>query len=300
MTKEPLVSVLVITYHSADYVAQTLDSIAAQTYAPIELVVSDDGSKDDTVAVVRGWIDAHKDRFQNCVVRAGGENVGIPKNINAGIRLCTGKYIKLIAGDDLLLENCVADNVAGCLERNIPYLFTWLVKFTDTPGGRKQWEVPVDEGFFAASAEEQYTMLLRKNHVYGPLFFCEKAFIEEMGLYDERYRMLEDYPMWLKMTKSGRRLYFQNIPTVAYRVSETSISNGSGQRVVNVNYFKCYRIFFYDQIFPSLIRRLSFGKLLMHWRDFAYRWIIIWLGNDRSRKSVRFVEFFHQRKYLRR
>lgn len=297
---EPLVSVLVITYHSADFVKETLDSIAAQTYGPIELVVSDDGSKDDTVAVVRSWIAEHGSRFQNCVVRAGEKNVGIPKNINAGIRLCTGKYIKLIAGDDLLLENCVADNVAGCVEQNVPYLFTWLVKFTDTAEGRKQWQVPANEVFFAASAGEQYTMLLRKNHVYGPLFFCEKAFLEEMGLYDERYRMLEDYPMWLKMTKAGHKLYFKNIPTVAYRISETSVSNGSGARVVNVNYFKCYRTFFYDQIFPELIRRLSLGKLLMHWRDFAYRWILIGLGNDRGKKSVRFVEYFHQRKYLRR
>ena len=154
--------------------------------------------------------------------------------------------------------------------------------------------------FFAASAAEQYDMLLRKNHVFGPLFFCEKAFIEEMGLYDERYRMLEDYPMWLKMTSSGHRLHFKNIPTVAYRISETSVSNGSGQRVVNVNYFKCYRTFFYDQIFPSLVRRFQPVKLLMHWRDFVYRWIIIWLGNDRSKRRVRFVEYFHQRKYLYR
>ena len=143
-------------------------------------------------------------------------------------------------------------------------------------------------------------MLLRKNWVYGPLFFCEKAFLEEMGLYDERFRMLEDYPMWLKMTKAGHRLHFVNVPTVSYRISGSSISNSAGQRVVNEGYFRCYRQFFYACIFPDLIRRGMAVKLLLHWRDFAYRWVILWLGNDRGKKSVRAVEYFHQRKYLSR
>lgn len=298
MTKEALVSVVVITYNSADYVLETLESIAAQTYQPVELVVSDDASTDRTVQTVREWIGRHGSRFENCVVRAGEENMGIPKNLNAGIRCATGKYIKIIAGDDLLLPNCIRDNVDGCIENNTPYLFTWLEKFTDTPGGRKTWQEQPNESFFAASAQEQYSMLMRKNWVYGPLFFCEKAFIEEMGMYDERYRMLEDYPMWLKMTKAGHKLHFKNVPTVAYRISQTSISNSSGQRAVNVNYFRSYREFFYDYIFPVLIRRGMLLKLLLHWRDFAYRRLIIWLGNDRSKKAVRAAEYFHQRKYL--
>lgn len=300
MTNEPLVSVVVITYNSGDYITETLDSIYNQTYRRIELVISDDASTDNTVAAAQEWIEAHKDRFEGCFVRASKENQGIPQNINAGIRCTHGKYYKLIAGDDILLENCVQDNVEGCAELGSPYLFTWLVKFTDTEKGRKFWEEQPNLRFFAASAQEQYRMLMRKNYVYGPLFFCEKAFWEQMDMYDETYRMLEDYPMWLKMTSGGHKLCFKNIPTVAYRISQTSVTNGSGQRVVNVNYFKCYRQFFYDKLFPTLVRKGMLVKLLLHWRDFAYKWIMIWLGNDRGKNAVRFVEYFHQRKYLHR
>ena len=298
MTKEALVSVVVITYNSAGFVTETLDSIAAQTYPRIELVVSDDCSRDNTVEVVREWIRENESRFENCVVRAGEENMGIPKTLNAGIRCAGGKYIKIIAGDDLLRPECIRVNVDGCAEKGSRYLFTWLEKFSDGETGRKFWSEAPNSAFFAADAGEQYAMLLRKNWVYGPLFFCEKAFLEEMGMYDERYRMLEDYPMWLKMTRAGHRLHFVNVPTVSYRISESSVSNSAGQRVINENYFRCYRQFFYDQIFPELIRRGKWVKLLLHWRDFFYRRVILALGNDRGKKSVRLAEYLHQRKYL--
>lgn len=298
MTNEALVSVVVITYNSAAFVTETLDSIARQTYSNIELVVSDDCSRDDTVEVVRQWMEKNRERFAGCVIRAGEENLGIPKNLNAGIRKASGRYIKIIAGDDLLLPDCIRVNVDGCAEKNSRYLFTWLEKFSDGENGRKFWSEAPNPAFFEADAAGQYAMLLRKNWVYGPLFFCEKAFLEEMGMYDERYRMLEDYPMWLKMTKAGHKLHFVHVPTVAYRISESSVSNSAGVRVVNENYFRCYRQFFYDQIFPELLRRGKLLKLLLHWRDFAYRWLILALGNDRGKASVRLAEYFHQRKYL--
>ena len=255
---EPLVSVVVIAYNSADYILETLESIAGQTYENIELVVADDASSDETVAITRKWMQEHGDRFHGCILNDAEKNQGIPGNLNAGIRRAGGKYIKTIAADDLLLPNCIADNVKGCEDMQVPYLFTWLVKFTDTPEGRKQWEEAPNLAFYQADPATQHKMLLRKNQIYGPLFFFEKAFWEEMGTYDEHYRMLEDYPMWIRMADKGLKFHFLNVPTVAYRISDTSVSNGSGRRVVNVRYFQCYRKFFYDMVFPELVRRGMF------------------------------------------
>ena len=60
---QPLVSVTVITYNSSKTVLETLDSIKAQTYQNLELIVSDDCSTDDTVELCRNWIEQNKERF---------------------------------------------------------------------------------------------------------------------------------------------------------------------------------------------------------------------------------------------
>ena len=57
MNNQPLVSVPVITYNSAKFVLETLESIKAQTYQNIELVISDDCSTDNTVQICRDWVD---------------------------------------------------------------------------------------------------------------------------------------------------------------------------------------------------------------------------------------------------
>lgn len=298
MNNKTLVSVIVISYHSADYIEETLESVYHQSYPRIELIVADDSSKDNTAQIARDWIAKKGDRFENCIVRVNEVNQGIPGNLNSAIRMASGTFLKVIAADDLLLPDCIEVNVNTCEEHGYDNLCTWLVKFTDLETGRKQWTEEPSKTFFEASAQVQSRMLLRKNYVYGSIFFFKKEYLEQLGLYDERYRMLEDYPMWVKITSRGDRLNFLHHPTVAYRISQSSISNGSGQRVVNVNYFRCYRRFFYDEIFPGLIRRGMIVALLLHWRDFAYRWLMIALGNDRSKKRVRFVEYFHQRRYL--
>ena len=75
-----LVSVCVVTYNSAATIVDTLESIKAQTYQNLELVVSDDCSKDDTVKVCREWIAANKDRFAAATVIESEVNTGVSAN----------------------------------------------------------------------------------------------------------------------------------------------------------------------------------------------------------------------------
>ncbi len=295
---EPLVSVVIITYRSSAYLTETLDSIFAQTYKNIELVISDDCSPDDTVAVAAAWVEANKSRFASCVIRAGKENLGITGNANAGVKCASGHYIKLLAGDDLLLPDAIEAYVDACLRMKTPYVFAWLKKFSDGENGRKIREENPPADFFAKDAAGQHRILLRENRAYGPMFFCEKAFLEEMGYYDERYAMLEDYPLWLKMTACGYRLSFFPKETVLYRMSDTSVSHGGEGRVVNQRYFDCYWRFYREQCRPQLRRQGRIMDLLINIRRWFWPWLILKLGNDRKKRAVRIAEFFYLRKYL--
>lgn len=109
--EEPLVSVPVITYNSSEYIIEGLESIKAQTYKNIELIISDDCSTDNTVELCREWLAKNKDRFVRTSLVTSEKNTGTAGNCNRAISYCHGEWIKMLAGDDLLLPDCIEKNI---------------------------------------------------------------------------------------------------------------------------------------------------------------------------------------------
>ena len=106
---EPLVTILVITYNSSEFIIETLKSVMLQTYRNIELIVSDDGSQDNTVVLCKDWIEENKERFINTRIIEVKKNTGIPANCNRGLKESKGEWLKYIAGDDVLFNTCIED-----------------------------------------------------------------------------------------------------------------------------------------------------------------------------------------------
>ena len=104
----PLVSVLIITYNQQDIVRETIESCFEQTYANFEIVVSDDGSSDDTPNILKELV-ARSPHPMKLVLNP--INQGITANCNAGLAACTGSYIALMGGDDLLLPEKLSRQV---------------------------------------------------------------------------------------------------------------------------------------------------------------------------------------------
>ena len=96
---QPLVSIVVITYNSSKYVLETLESAKEQSYQNLELIISDDCSFDDTVAICRNWIAKNKERFVRIELLSVDKNTGIPANCNRGVKVAKGEWVKLIAGE---------------------------------------------------------------------------------------------------------------------------------------------------------------------------------------------------------
>ena len=125
--KLPLVSVVVITYNSSKYVIETLDSIYNQTYEQLELIISDDCSKDDTIPKCEEWLAKNQERFYNAQIITTSINTGIPANCNRGFEKAQGEWIKYIAGDDCLYPYAIEKYIKYA-QREIEYsLFHSLV-----------------------------------------------------------------------------------------------------------------------------------------------------------------------------
>lgn len=224
----PLVSVPVVTYNSANTVIETLESIKAQTYPNIELIISDDCSTDNTVELCREWVEKNKERFARTELLTVDKNTGVAANNNRVEAACKGVWVKGIAGDDIMLPNCVQDCIDYVTDHpDTIYLVGRMEGF-----GRSQEEVDeymnrcFDYSFFDLSAEEQYRRLVFKgNCVPAPAVFYNIERVRELNITnDERIPMVEDYPKWMNVTKKGVRLHGLDKTIVRYRLSENSIS----------------------------------------------------------------------------
>jgi glycosyltransferase involved in cell wall biosynthesis len=92
----PLVSILLPTYKRARYLAEAIPSALAQTYSPIELIILDDASPDDTPEVVRPYESDSRVRY----IRHP-QNRGLPGNWRAGLELAQGEFVCILEDDDL-------------------------------------------------------------------------------------------------------------------------------------------------------------------------------------------------------
>lgn len=104
-----LVSVIIPAFNCGEYLIKAVESVLRQTYSPIELIVIDDGSTDDTRQTIEPLINCGAIRY------VYQSNQGLSSARNAGIRLAKGKYLQFLDADDLLLPQKIHKQVK-CLE----------------------------------------------------------------------------------------------------------------------------------------------------------------------------------------
>ena len=229
---KPLVTVGIITYNSAKYIFEALESVKNQTYNNIELIISDDCSTDETLEICNKWMLENGDRFVKKNLITVEENTGVAANCNRIINNMNSNWIKLCAGDDLLLPNCIDDNISYVLNnKNVKVLFSQLKVFSWNFDPLKNYPVlpegrPMNLMDPSFTAEDQYKRLLLSDRItYTPSEFFSKDTFKLVGAFDERIKFIEDYPMWLKSTKAGIKLHFMEKVTCAYRKHDSNLNN---------------------------------------------------------------------------
>lgn len=261
----PLVSVRVPTYNSSKTVVETLDSIFNQTYQNIELIVSDDCSTDNTVEICRDWMAAHKDRFVRTELLTVEKNTGVSANVNRADATCQGEWIKGIAGDDLLLPDCVETYVDYIREHpDAVCVFANVEVFGGGEKERRYMEeyYSIEKEFFSWSIEEQYDYItLERNRIPAATAFYNRAKTIALGLKnDERIPFLEDTPKWINYLKAGVRFDFINKTTVRYRVSENSLMRKTPEKFLK-SHAKAY--IYYR--FPNDFKKRSKKQAVLKW-----------------------------------
>lgn len=102
-----LVSIVIPNYNYGHFIRQTMESAVHQTYSNIEIIVVDDGSTDDSIAVVQEYVE----KYENVTLYRNEKNLGVVGNHNKAVALSKGTYICVLSSDDYLdihfIEECV-------------------------------------------------------------------------------------------------------------------------------------------------------------------------------------------------
>lgn len=251
----PKVSVVVVAYNFGATVLESLESIKKQTYRDIEIVVTDDFSSDDTIDICVKWLKFNCGRFVNAKLVSSSVNTGVAANLNRGIRASNGRWIKTLAGDDALEENAI-EEFLNYMEKDSTrkMCVSNVCLFTSDEGCVSSNEIEAYDHFLELEKEpyeQQFQRVLRQLIFVGPGYFFSRALFEEVGGFDEKYALCEEWPFVYKVLKSGKRIYVIDEKLVRYRVSSMSLSRK--RKGGRYKLFKDAFDFYKDVLFKELL-----------------------------------------------
>lgn len=251
----PIVTVGVLTYNSSKYVIETLESIKAQTYPHLILQISDDCSTDNTIELCKKWIEDNKERFVKTKIIVPEHNTGVSANANRDWDACETEWLKEIAGDDVLLPNCIADNIKYVSEHSDAFVvFSILRCFGISEECCRKFEEKVfDYSFFEMSPVDQFERIKYGSCLPIPTAFYNIKELRNIGIrHDERIPFLEDRPKWLTMIRKGVKFHYFAIMTAKYRIHEGSLSNNIYK---SPKFYESKRLTFFYYIFQNLYEK---------------------------------------------
>jgi glycosyltransferase involved in cell wall biosynthesis len=210
----PAISVVIPTYNSSSTLAETLASVRDQTCQDFEVVLSDDGSSDDTVRTA--------ERFARSLDLSilQQTNAGPGAARNAGIRAARGRYCAFVDADDLMLPERLAQQVALLdADPELGLVHTDLMTFDDRGTIHATRHV-----FSNPCGGWILERLLLENFITTSTVMAPTARLVEAGLFNEQRRISEDFELWLRVAERYR-VGFIDRPLVRYRRRPGSLSD---------------------------------------------------------------------------
>lgn len=245
MSGKPLLSVVVVTCNQMNYIFSTLDSILCQSYPNIELIVCDDASTQFDAEAVRQYIQLHnRGNITAFTVWHNAENLGTVKNINHGLQMAAGEYLKVIAGDDWFYDESVFLIQMDYLLSHEELLVTGKTQNCDAcmnPIEDPQTDVSNQYlPMFYCGDSRKMAELSRRYHLcpYVTQAFCfRRRFFEEYGWFDESYFLMEDTPMLAKIIRLAIPVGYCDAFAVKHR---SSVGVSSNQTVFSKRQIRYY------------------------------------------------------------
>lgn len=189
---QPLVSVILPVFNTEKYVAESIQSILDQTFTNFELIIINDGSTDNTASVVKKFND------QRIVYVENSENKGLIFSLNRGIDVARSDIIARMDADDVAVGSRLKKQYEFLLSHPEYGMVSSLVRLIDEEGNKM--EVWKD----ARHEEDIFYKLHFVNVLYHSTVMFRRKLVQNLGGYDKEALHMEDYDLWLKLSKKTK------------------------------------------------------------------------------------------------
>ncbi len=213
----PLVSVIITSYNYARYISEAIESVRAQTYSPNEIIVVDDGSTDDTRAVLAPYANAG-------VICIFQENQGKSGALNRGLAASHGEFIAFLDSDDAWLPDAVERRMAlfdADPGVGVVYARTLVV---DADGVLQAYQL----GAPARHAGDTVRSLLGGVFIPFVTFMVRRTRLDDVGAaFDPAFGAANDWEMFLRLARVCRFAFLAE-PVARYRIHGANWSRNAG------------------------------------------------------------------------
>ena len=209
----PRVSVIVPAYNTAPFIAETLDSVFAQSMGDFEVIVVNDGSP-DTPALERALL-PYRDRIRYIVQSNGGLSAAR----NTAIRASRADLIALLDSDDVWESDYLQHQVQQLQERELTVVYPDATLFGDTRlAGRRFMDVHTSSGPVTIES-----LVTQRCNVMVSVVARRQAVVDA-GMFDDSLRSSEDFDLWLRIVRNGGQIGYHRRALVRSRVRSDSLS----------------------------------------------------------------------------
>lgn len=208
------VSVVVLTYRDFSLLPRCLSSIFFQDYDNIEVIIQDDGSSEFDRKYIETLLKEKKRNIKNIIINHNEKNLGTVKNYNIAVKFATGEYILPLACDDMFYDSKVIKNTVNFFQKTncnvcIGYIIGELShKVYPT---KKEIELLLPE-----NRMKLRNRLFASNFICGAAIYWKTKFLQDIGGFDEAFKLVEDYPMVLRLLQYNEQVFFMPIKTVIH------------------------------------------------------------------------------------
>ncbi|WP_341226350.1 glycosyltransferase family 2 protein [uncultured Arcticibacterium sp.] len=218
------VSIITPMFNAADYIAETIESVLNQSHQNWELLISDDCSSDNSVALVNEYV-AKDERIK---LFCNTENSGPAETRNRSLSNATGRFMAFLDADDLWSPNKLEEQLHFMLNKSIGFSFTEFHRFKGNIEGER---VSVPKTIV-------YSELLKNTAIATSTVLIDTKFVSWPIKMRQVY--YDDFVLWLEILKRESKAYGLQSDLMAYRVLPGSVSRNKLNSAVEV--WKTYRV----------------------------------------------------------
>ena len=216
----PKVSIIIPAYNISEFIEETLDSIFAQTFKDFEIIVVNDGSEDSVK------LESVLEKYADRIIYGVQKNLGASKARNTAICLSRSDLITFLDGDDIYFPKCLEKQLSFIEENELDMTYcdaeligeNYLNDNTymrTTPSNGEVTPISLLDG--SCNVLTSGTVIRRKT-------------LAELGLFDSQSARAQDFDLWFRIAKQGRKIHYNREILIQYRMSSVSLSGSNVER----------------------------------------------------------------------